>query len=479
MKSNASLRYSFALVVGDFLALAAAFIAAYALRGPLSKVPVAHPVKFTVYLKLFVLLLPFWIMIFALLGLYNNSIYEKRFRELGRLLVGSFIGMMFVATYAYFDTKTLFPAHLVPVYAFSLGFVFLAVFRNMLREIRAKLFAYGIGITNLLIIGNTKIAQELVQGLANSKISGYRIVGVVAGGASVAKHFPHLPTFNTFEEVVEQLHPDDIHGIVQTELYASNARNNEILEFAQVHHISYRFVPGNSELFVGNIEVELFRSSVPVIAVHQTALLGWGRVVKRVFDLIVGTILLIIVSPLMLIIALINAAASGSVFFRQTRLTRFNNEFRVFKFRTQYKKFDGTTPEQAFAMIGKPQLAKAYRENGDFIANDPRITPFGNFLRRSSLDELPQLLNVIMGDLSLVGPRALIPEELSEFEKRHTILSVKSGITGLAQISGRKYLPVPERRQLDLYYVQNWSLWMDIMIIIKTVRVVLRGGGAR
>ena len=99
-------------------------------------------------------------------------------------------------------------------------------------------------------------------------------------------------------------------------------------------------------------------------------------------------------------------------------------------------------------------------------------------MRRSSLDELPQLINVVKGDLSLVGPRALIPEELGEFEKKHAILSVKSGITGLAQVSGRRDLPPAERRQLDIYYVQNWSLWMDIMILVKTIRVVLRGEGA-
>lgn len=129
-------------------------------------------------------------------------------------------------------------------------------------------------------------------------------------------------------------------------------------------------------------------------------------------------------------------------------------------------------------MMGRPELAKTYRENGDYLPYDPRVTPFGRFLRRTSLDELPQLFNVLKGDISLVGPRALIPQELSSFEKKHTILSVKSGLTGLAQVSGRRELPVIERRKLDLYYVQNWSLWMDIMILIKTIRVVFRRSGA-
>jgi lipopolysaccharide/colanic/teichoic acid biosynthesis glycosyltransferase len=237
-------------------------------------------------------------------------------------------------------------------------------------------------------------------------------------------------------------------------------------------------VPGNSELFVGNIQVDLFQS-VPVIAVHQTALIGWGRVVKRLTDLLLGGVMLLIALPFMTAIAIIElVSGSGSVFFRQQRLTRFNYTFTVYKFRTQYAKYDGTTPEEAFAMMGKPELSKKYRENGDYLKKDPRITPLGRFLRRTSLDELPQLFNVVRGDISLVGPRALIPEELEIYAKRHAILSVKSGLTGLAQVSGRRDISFDERRKLDLFYVQNWSFWNDLVILAKTVWIVLFHKGA-
>jgi undecaprenyl-phosphate galactose phosphotransferase len=126
-------------------------------------------------------------------------------------------------------------------------------------------------------------------------------------------------------------------------------------------------------------------------------------------------------------------------------------------------------------MMGKPELAKAYRENGDSLPNDPRITKFGAFLRRTSLDEIPQLINIFKGDISLVGPRALIAAELQNYAYKNLILSVKSGLTGLAQISGRRDIPFEERRKLDLYYVQNWSFWFDITILLKTaVQVVAR-----
>jgi len=479
MKSNASLVYGLILIIGDSLALVAAFVAAYILRSQFSSVPVAHPIAATTYIGIFLLLLPFWILLFGLMGLYSNEIQEKRFVELGRLLIGSFIGLLFVTSYAYLSNHTVFPSKRVPAYGFGLAFVFLAAFRNLSRSFRGWLFGYNIGITRLLLVGNTKVTIELIDLLADSKVSGYHIAGVVANKSQAKQRYPHLAIFESFEEAIQKLKSHDIHGIVQTELYASGERNNEVLEYAQSNHISYRFVPGNSELFVGNIAVELFRSSIPVIAVHQTALIGWGRIVKRLFDLVFGLIFLIIALPFMAIIALINIFASRSVFFRQVRLTRFDHKFKVYKFRSQYKKYDGTTPEEAFAMMGRPELAKIYRENGDFLVDDPRVTTFGRFLRRTSLDELPQLINVIKGDLSLVGPRALIPQELNQFKRKSAILAVKSGLTGLAQISGRRDISVAERRKLDLYYVQNWSLWLDITILIKTFRVVVQRSGAK
>jgi exopolysaccharide biosynthesis polyprenyl glycosylphosphotransferase len=476
MKNNASQIYNVFLILGDFLALIAAFVAAFILRVTLSDTPVANVVPADTYLKIFMLVLPFWILIFGLLGLYNSTIYEKRFVELGRLFIGSFIGLLFVIFIDFFSNDPLFPAKLVPIYGFGLGFAFLLIFRNLARFIRTELYAYRIGLNNILIIGNNAMTAELVELLHDSRSSGYRIVGVVSNGSTVKKH-DDIPLYHDFKTAAEHI-VKPIHTIVQTELYADEQRNRETLEYAQSNHISFRFVPGNTELFVGNIDVELFRGSIPVIAVHQTPLIGWGRIVKRLFDFGFGLLFLVILSPLMLLIAVINRFASGSVFFRQIRLTRFNNEFNVFKFRTQHKRFDGTTPEEAFRMLGKPELAKAYRANGDRIDHDPRITPFGRFLRATSLDELPQLFNVILGDISLVGPRALIPQELSAYERKHTILSVKSGLTGLAQVSGRRNISFEERRKLDIYYVQNWSFWFDLVILIKTVRVVFERTGA-
>ena len=476
MKNNASLIYNIVLIWGDFLALIAAFVAAYILRVSLSSEPIIHPVPALTYLNIFLVVLPFWILIFALLGLYTSSIYEKRFAEFGRLLVGSFIGLLFVIFINFLSTTPLFPAKLVPVYGFGLGFLFLLLFRTLARFVRTELFSFRIGLDNVLIVGTTRMTDEMVGLLSNSRQSGYRVLGVIGRGSLDGKH-ADIPVYPRFADALEAVSAP-IHTILQTELYANENHNRELLEYAQAHHVAYRFVPGNSELFVGNLDVQLFRGSIPVIAVHQTPLIGWGRVVKRIFDISFGTLALLLASPFLLTIALGLRLTGGPILLRQTRLTRFNSPFTVFKFRTIKREFNGLTPEEAFTKMGRPELIKVYRSGGDQIPDDPRFSRLGRFLRRSSLDELPQLLNVVLGDISLVGPRALVPEELSVYEKRHTILSVKSGLTGLAQVSGRRNISFEERRKLDIYYVQNWSFWMDIVILVKTIRVVLERTGA-
>jgi len=470
MKNNASLVYNFCLIIGDFLALVAAFVGAFLLRAD-SATPVAHPISGHTYLLVFLTLLPFWILIFALLGLYNSSIYERRFSEFGRLAVGSFIGMLFVIFWNFLSVKPIFPAKLVPIYGFLLAFLLLIIFRNLARLVRTELFGFGVGLTKVILVGNTPMTAELVESLVNSRRSGYKIMAVIGGKERIGDH--PLPTYPNFNDYL-QSHSRNIHGIIQTQLYADEARNAEILTYAQEHHINYRFVPGNSELFVGNIDVELFRNSVPVINVRQTALFGWGRIYKRLCDFIFGALLLILTSPIWIVLAIAVKLndPSGPVFYKTSRLTRFGTRITIRKFRSMYWKYCVPTDE-SFARLGIPGLLEEYRKNGDYLENDPRVTPVGRFMRVTSLDELPQLFSVFKGDISFVGPRALDVKEIEAYAKKNLILSVKSGLTGLAVVSGRPGISFDERRKLDLYYVQNWNAWLDFVIVVKTFRVVL------
>lgn len=474
MKNNASLVYAIFLILGDFFALTAAFTVAYILRVKVDDRPLIQQISAETYLYAFLTVLPLWIAVHAFIGLYHRNVYTNRFREFARLIVGSFIGILVVIGYDFVSDKELFPARLVVVYALGLGFGFLLLFRSLARLFRSILFTLGSGITNVLIVGEDSPSRSgIIAELEHTRHSGHRIVGVV-GKTS------RFQQFDNFNEAVGKLPNTTIHTIIQTSLYKDGTRNDEIMSYAQNNHVTYRFIPGNSELFIGNIEVELFKGT-PVVTVHQTALIGWGRVVKRLFDLSAGLILLLFVSPLILLIAIAQKIREprGDILFRQVRLTQFDKPFVVYKFRTAKTKFNGMSPEEAFTAMGKPELIKKYRDAGDSLDNDPRYGSFGLFMRRTSLDEIPQLINVVKGDISLIGPRALVPEELKNYPHKLHILSVRSGLTGLAQVSGRRDLSFEERRKLDAYYVQNWSFWLDITILFKTIRAVLAGIGAK
>lgn len=470
MKNNASLVYNFVLMLGDITALIIGFVMAYAIRAK-SPVAVSHPMLATDFFVIILALVPFWIIIFALLGLYHHNMYERRFAEIGRLFIGSFIGLLFVISWDYMSLSTVFPAKLIPIYGFILAFILLLLFRNFARALRVMLFGVGYGLTRVVVIGNTPVAKEIINSLLDSKHSGYELAGVIG----YRKTLPEgIREYANLKEYVRGDHKD-LHGIVQTELYRDEARNSEILTYAQEHHISYRFVPGNTELFVGNIDVELFRNNIPVIHVRHTALFGWGRILKRLTDIVLGSIGLILTSPLFLLCAAFIKLSdpSGPILYKARRLSRFGAEVKVFKFRTMKQAYNNMSPEAGFKKMGRPDLLKEYRKNGDQLEHDPRVTWFGHFMRLTSLDELPQIWNVVRGEISLVGPRALDKFELEQYSKKHLILNVKSGLTGLALVSGRPGISFEERRKLDVYYVQNWSFWLDIIILFKTVRVVL------
>lgn len=469
MKNSASLVYNFVLVLADIAALVIGFIAAFLIRAA-SPVAVANPMSGVDYILIMAALLPFWLLIFALLGLYHHNIYERRFAEIGRLFVGSFVGLLFVVFWDYMSLAHVFPAKLVPIYGFLIAFTLLVIFRNVARWLRIQLFTTGYGLTRIVVMGNTAITREIIDSVYDSKRSGYELAGVIGYRKILPVGVPSYPNLQTYI----QSDPRELHGIVQTELYADEKRNDEILAYAQEHHVSYRFVPGNTELLVGNIDVELFRNSIPVIHVRHTALFGWGRISKRLVDIFLGSLALIVSSPILLLAAALIKITdpSGPVFYKAKRLSRFGATIKVYKFRTMQQAYNNISPEQGFAKMGRPDLLKEYRANGDQLEHDPRETRIGHILKLMSIDELPQLINVVRGDISLVGPRALDKFEMEQYSKKHLILNVKSGLTGLALVSGRPGISFDERRKLDVYYVQNWSLMLDFVIMLKTIRVV-------
>jgi exopolysaccharide biosynthesis polyprenyl glycosylphosphotransferase len=417
-------------------------------------------------------------MAFASLGLYGSRVYARRLTEIGRLLIGCLIGILIVLGYSFVVDEPVFPARLVAVYAFIGSFVALVLAREIIRQIRTLLFRYGRGVSRVLIIGTSEAVSDIAVQLDNTRQSGYHIIAIAGPKRIVPPHFKGHH-YSTVEHALSALKRLQITTIVQTDLYDSSERNQRIMSAAQKNHIGYNFIPGEPEFYSGKNTIDVFLG-YPVISVHQTPLVGWGEVVKRIFDFITVTILLIILSPVYLLIILLQKIFNpGPAFYVSRRLTRYARPFGLYKFRTMGACYGSKDAADEFRDMGRDDLAREYELHRK-VANDPRVTALGKFLRKTSLDELPQFFNVLRGELSLVGPRPILPQELYLYKGRGSLLhSVKSGVTGLWQVSGRSNLAFEKRVELELYYAQNWTFWLDIKILLKTLPALFSKGSAK
>jgi lipopolysaccharide/colanic/teichoic acid biosynthesis glycosyltransferase len=211
---------------------------------------------------------------------------------------------------------------------------------------------------------------------------------------------------------------------------------------------------------------------VPLVTLERTRITGMDAVMKRTLDIVGSFFGILLAGPAMLVIAvLVKITSPGPVFFRRRVLCQGGRCIGALKFRTMYSNGDEI-------LSRNPDLAEELKRNGK-LKKDPRITPLGRFLRRLSLDELPQLFNILIGQMSLVGPRMITPEEWSHYGKwQHNLLTVKPGLTGLWQVSGRSDLSYEDRVRLDMHYIRNYTIWLDLQILFQTIPVALRGKGA-
>lgn len=470
--------YSLILIIADFLVLLFAFSVAYILRVQHDPRPLLTKVYADEYFLSLLLIIPFWIVVFAAIGLYSAMVYNRRLVEWGKLAIGSFIGILTVIGWQYVSNEVLFPARLVAVYALIASFLLLVAEREVLRWVRGLLFRFGRGTSRVLIVGNSPATYDIAKNLAETKKSGYEIVAI-AGPKKLVPRGLNIEQFNSLDTALSHINELGITTIIQTDLYDSAERNQLVLGAAQMHHIGYSFIPGEAEFYTGKNTVDVFLG-YPMISVSQTPLVGWGAIVKQVFDAIVSALLLILLSPLFILLVVLQKILNpGPIFYVSKRLSRFSEPIDLIKFRSMGAKYGKKDAADEFRAMGREDLAREYEKHRK-VENDPRITAFGSFLRKTSLDELPQLINVIKGDLSMVGPRPILPQEAKNLQNRAALLhSVKSGVTGLWQVSGRSTLSFQERIELELFYAQNWSFWMDIKILFKTLAVVVRRQGAK
>ena len=470
--------YSLMLMAADFIVLAVVFAVAYYVRTQLDPRALLHHVYAGEYIIGFSIIAPVWILIFASLGLYTSGVYARRLVEWSRIILGSFIGILLVIGWEYLTNVHIFPARLVALYVLVGSALSLIAVREIIRDIRNELYRYGRGVSRVLIIGNSGATSDILETLSSTHRSGYQVVAF-AGPVKLLPAHLGITHYSRVNEALDDIKKLRVTTIIQTDLYDRDDHNHKILGAAQINHIQYNFIPGEPEFYTGKNTVDVFLG-YPMITVSQTPLIGWGAILKRIFDLVTSSILLVPLGAIMLVIALLQKLFNpGPVFYMSKRLSRFSKPINLFKFRTMGAQYGKKDASLEFEEMGRPDLADEYRKNHK-VENDPRVTRFGQFLRSTSLDELPQLFNVIRGDLSLVGPRPILPQEVNFNPSRTALLhSVKSGVTGLWQVSGRSELSFEERIELELYYAQNWSFWLDLRILFKTIGVVLRKTGAK
>ncbi|HUC20574.1 MAG TPA: sugar transferase, partial [Candidatus Polarisedimenticolaceae bacterium] len=377
-----------------------------------------------------------------------------------------------------------FPSKAVPVYAYGLSLITVVIGRLLVRAIQRRLFRQGVGLYKVVLIGSGVLAQQLADALKISSRSGYEVVGVIDTAAGAQKRMkPHRVDLS-LTNLLNRLNGAKIDEFIQADSSLEPDAVFEIVEYAANNHITYRFVPNQFGLFATHSELGTL-AGMPMVAMKRTPLDGWGRILKRFFDVLASIVGLVILSPLFLIVAgIIKLTDPGPVFYSHKRLSRIGQSINIYKFRSMRqvfntsRKYKGKSQVEIFAEMGRPDLVEEF-ERDQKVKDDPRVSKVGAMLRRTSLDELPQLFNILRGDISLVGPRPIVAQELERYGTgRPTLLSLKPGLTGLWQVSGRSDVSYDERVKLDIYYIENWSLWLDIKIIMRTIVIVLMRQGA-
>lgn len=476
MKKEPGFVYRLFLILGDALAIFFAFSFAYYYRVYFDPRPFTFQPDIWKFVFSNLLLLPAWIVVMACLGTYKYRNLQRPVALVGRLFVASGLGLAMIITYDFFVNDTtlpgnssLFPVRSIAVLVAMFCFISLLIERGIIALIRRAFLRRNVGVIRTIVIGNSANTTQLLTGVWPE--TGYKIVGVVAKD----KYVPEEWRKHQHATLAEALKHHRVDAIIQTDKDDIEGVNTAAID----HHLLYYYSPSLDSVITHSGKVEWI-GATPIILVRTTPLHGAALVLKRSIDILVSLFGIIIASPIMLVVFIIQKIVEpkAPAIYKDVRMTRFERKFNLYKFRSMRQEYCGMSGEEAFTKMGRPDLVKAYRKQ-DSLENDPRITKWGSFMRKTSLDELPQLFNILKGDISFIGPRALPVVEIESRKDKSIILSVKSGLTGLAQVSGRRDISFEERRVIDVYYVKNWSLGMDISIFFRTIISVLKHDGAK
>lgn len=470
--------YQFVLLCSDALMLVLAFALAYWLRF-YGGIPVFQAVipATSHYLPLMVILIPVWLLFFAMLRLYDFQILLSGTAEYARALNSCTSGMMLVVAVSFIE----------PTFVIARGWLLLAwLFASLLvcsnrwflRRVAQALRQYGWFVTPALIVGANAEAISLANQLRASLYSGLIVLGFIDTALEADPEqrprtllgLPVLGTLDDLDAIANQRRAQEI--IIATTALSREQLQETTLQLAAMPNVNMSLSSGLYEIFTTGMSVTT-RSAVPLLHLNRMRLDPVEMTLKTLLDYTIVLLGALVLLPFLTLIALlIKLDSPGPILYRRRVLGVGGKAFDAFKFRTMFVNGE--------AILAQYPALQAELKATHKLKVDPRITRVGQWLRRTSLDELPQFINILLGQMSLVGPRMITLAEAAMYGRmKQNLLTVKPGLTGLWQVSGRADLSYDERVRLDMHYIRNYSIWLDLQILFfQTLPAVFRGRGA-
>ena len=469
IREHAALTRQFAISV-DIITVVVAFILSFYIRlGLISLVPYAEPTTFWNYGLLLIIIPVIW---WALLNM-NNAYTWQRFTSLRaeywRVFRTTLFGILILTAIAFVLRIRVLPRTLIAIFAF-VSFSLLILEKTILYYTIGEIRRRGRNSKKTLIIGTGKLAWDFATTIENYPEWGLKVIGFLTDKPDEVQRKSHV--LGLYDDLLSVLHEHPVEEVVLALPSEDLNVAREMLTLCEREGMQVRLISDFFRTIIAKLHIsEIY--DMPILTFSTAPAKEWQQFMKRCVDIAVSATALVTLSPLFLIIAAgIKLTSSGPVFYQWDVVGYNKKRFRGYKFRSMVRNADDLKEE----LLGDNEMTGPVFK----IKNDPRITPLGRFLRRFSLDELPQIWSVLKGDMSLVGPRPCLQTELPQFLSwQRRKFSVKPGLTCLWQVSGRNEITdFSEWAKLDLEYIDNWSLWLDFKILLRTVPAALLGKGA-
>lgn len=461
-------------VVLDIVLILVAFLLAYVLRYQfqwLREVDPAYYTTFVPYIPMAAIQGGLTLLAFLLSGVYRFRRGASLVDEVYGVINGAFSGFV-VTVFFIFFWRPLVYSRLFFLYATALIIVFLIAARLLRRATLRVLRARGFGVDRVLIVGSDDVGLTVMRNLMAQPELGFEVVGFVdddpeRGSTNIGR----FQALGSTANLPALLRSQQVDEVIITLPWQQRRQILAITGQSARVGVRPRIVPDLFQMSLSMVDMQNV-AGIPMLTPSETQLSPWARLFKRGIDVLGSALGLLILSPLLAIVAVaIRLDSPGPVIFSQPRVGRDGRLFKVYKFRTMVKDADQIKDQVRHLNEAQGPMFK--------IRDDPRVTRMGRFLRRTSLDELPQFWNSLRGDMSLVGPRPALPDEVADYADWHRKrLATAPGITGLWQVSGRSDLPFDEMVLLDIYYIENWSPLLDLSILLRTLPSVLARSGA-